>query len=207
MTAKQDNFFVSRGGPKLAHALEAFAIDPAGWVCADLGCSTGGFTDVLLQRAAARVYAVDTGYGVLDWRLRNDGRVVVMERTNALHVTLPEPMDLVVVDANWTRQALILPKAAELLKEGGRIVSLLKPHYEVDAEGKARLRKTKGVLPEEEVPAVVERVVNEIQARGLRVMSRVNSPVRGSAGKNARGNREILLQVIPRPLTVAGYHE
>ena len=89
--------------------LDAFAVDPAGRVCADLGCSTGGFTDVLLRRGAARVYAVDTGYGVLDWRLRNDSRVVVMERTNAMHAELPEPASLVVIDAGWTRQAKLLP--------------------------------------------------------------------------------------------------
>ena len=143
-----DGPYVSRGGLKLAHALEQFALDPSGMTCADLGCSTGGFTDVLLKHGAAKVYAVDTGYGVLDWKLRNDPRVVVMERSNALHTPIPEPVDLVVIDANWTRQAKILPIARSHLKPQGEIVTLVKPHYEFDAE---RLKKTKGVLPVDEL--------------------------------------------------------
>src|SRR5437762_12897685 len=106
--------FVSRAGQKLEHALTSFAIDVKGLTCADLGCSTGGFTDCLLQRGAAKVYAVDTGYGVLDWKLRKDARVVVMERTNAMHVMLPEPVDLVTIDVAGTRPRLILPDAARL---------------------------------------------------------------------------------------------
>src|SRR5438034_4090953 len=103
--------FVSRAGQKLEHALSIFGVDVTGFVCADLGCSTGGFTDCLLQRGAAKVYAVDTGYGVLDWKLRTNERVVVMERTNAMHVTLPEPVDLVTIDVAWTKQRHILPAA------------------------------------------------------------------------------------------------
>src|SRR3989344_6816827 len=123
--------YVSRAGEKLAFALDYWHIDVTGLVCADLGCSTGGFTDCLLQHSAAKVYAVDTGYGVLDYKLRKDPRVVALERTNALHVKLPERVDLVTIDVGWTPQKLILPRALELLKPGGKIISLVKPHYEI----------------------------------------------------------------------------
>src|SRR5438128_543365 len=103
--------FVSRAGQKLQHALATFDIDVTGKACADLGCSTGGFTDCLLQQGAAKVYAIDTGYGVLDWKLRNDPRVIVMERTNAMHVTLPQPVEIVTIDVAWTKQRHILPSA------------------------------------------------------------------------------------------------
>src|SRR5436309_2115272 len=99
--------FVSRAGQKLDHALDVFKIDVAGLTCADLGCNVGGFVDCLLQRGAAKVYAVDTGYGVLDWKLRKDARVIVMERTNAMHVALPERVTLVTIDVAWTRQQYI----------------------------------------------------------------------------------------------------
>src|SRR3954467_13549113 len=122
--------FVSRAGRKLEHALASYAIDVSGLICADLGCSTGGFTDCLLQRGAAKVYAVETGYGVLDWKLRKDPRVVVMERTNAMHVTLPEPVAFITIDVAWTRQKHILPAARRLISDGGRVVALVKPHYE-----------------------------------------------------------------------------
>lgn len=108
--------FVSRGGVKLAAALDYFELNPAGSVCADLGSHVGGFVDCLLQRGAARVYSVDTAYGTLAWTLRRDSRVVTVERTSAMHVTLPEPVDLVTVDVGWTPQAKVLPNAARLLK-------------------------------------------------------------------------------------------
>ena len=107
--------FVSRAGLKLEHAMQTFGLDAAGKVCADLGSNTGGFVDCLLRRGAARVYAVDTGYGVLEWKLRNDPRVVVMERTNAMHVVLPEKVQIVTIDVAWTRQQRILPAAARIL--------------------------------------------------------------------------------------------
>src|SRR5450432_1736534 len=110
--------FVSRAGQKLDHALTAFDLDVSAKICADLGCSTGGFTDCLLQRRAAKVYAVDTGYGVLDWKLRKDPRVVVMERTNAMHVQLPEMVEIVTIDISWTRQKNILPNARKMLADG-----------------------------------------------------------------------------------------
>ncbi|HSU65234.1 MAG TPA: SAM-dependent methyltransferase, partial [Tepidisphaeraceae bacterium] len=113
--------FVSRAGEKLDHALNAFALDVTGWVCADFGSNTGGFTDCLLQRGATKVYAIDTGYGVLDWKLRKDPRVVVMERTNAMHVALPERTDLVVIDVAWTKQRNILPAAMRVVRPGGTV--------------------------------------------------------------------------------------
>ena len=189
--------YVSRGGLKLAHALDAFGLDPAGLTCADFGCSTGGFTDVLLRRGAAKVYAVDTGYGVLDWGLRNDGRVIVLERNNAMHVELPELMNLIVIDANWTRQIRVLPNALKHLRNDGEIITLVKPHYEADdAE---RLRKTKGVLPEERLPEVLVAAERDMAAAGFEVVASERSPIKGSGSKNRRGNAEFLYRL--RPLT------
>src|SRR4051812_1562628 len=111
--------FVSRAGQKLEHVLATFGIDVAGRTCADLGSNVGGFVDCLLQRGAAKVYSIDTGYGVLDWKLRNDARVVVMERANAIHVTLPEKVSLVTIDVAWTKQRIILPAARRLLSDDG----------------------------------------------------------------------------------------
>src|ERR1700742_400014 len=125
--------FVSRAGQKLDYGIAHFKLRIDGAVCADLGCSTGGFVDCLLQRGAGKVYAVDTGYGVLDWKLRNDPRVVVMERTNAMHVSLPEQVDWVSIDVAWTKQKRILPAAKAILKPDGRVITLIKPHYEAAA--------------------------------------------------------------------------
>src|SRR5437773_618782 len=136
--------FVSRAGLKLDHALNHFAIDVRGKVCADLGSNTGGFVDCLLQHDAAKVYAIDTGYGALDWRLRKDPRVIVMERTNAMHATLPEQVAIVTIDVAWTKQRHILPAARRMLRDDGAIITLIKPHYEADP---TLLRK--GILPAE----------------------------------------------------------
>jgi 23S rRNA (cytidine1920-2'-O)/16S rRNA (cytidine1409-2'-O)-methyltransferase len=174
--------YVSRGGEKLAAALDHFRIDPTGRVCADLGCSVGGFTDCLLQRGATKVYAVDTAYGELAWKLRTDARVVVKERTNALHLVLPEPVSLVAIDVGWTRQHLIAPQAHALLEPGGVIVTLIKPHYEAD-----RKLLHKGVLPDEHVDEVVRGVVEDLKRAGLEVVDLVDSPIRGQGG-----NREVL---------------
>jgi 23S rRNA (cytidine1920-2'-O)/16S rRNA (cytidine1409-2'-O)-methyltransferase len=174
--------FASRAGTKLDHALETFAIDVKGLTCADLGCSTGGFTDCLLQRGARRVYAVDTGYGVLDWKLRKDSRVVVMERTNAMHVTLPEPVSLVTIDVAWTKQRYILPAAKKLLSLRGQIVTLIKPHYEAE---RSLLRN--GLLPADQLPKVVAAVSAEIRSLGLEISGIVDSPIKGSGG-----NAEVL---------------
>jgi 23S rRNA (cytidine1920-2'-O)/16S rRNA (cytidine1409-2'-O)-methyltransferase len=179
--------FVSRAGQKLEHAMAEFGIDASGKVCADLGCNAGGFTDCLLQRGAAKVYAVDTGYGALEYKLRRDPRVVVMERTNAMHVTLPEPVSLVVIDVAWTKQKHILPNARKLLADGGEVVTLLKPHYEAE---KSQLKM--GILREEELPGVVERVKREMAAAGFEVKGITTSPIKG-----AKGNVELLAWLRP----------
>jgi 23S rRNA (cytidine1920-2'-O)/16S rRNA (cytidine1409-2'-O)-methyltransferase len=187
--------FVSRGGLKLDHAIAAFGLDVAGLVCADLGCSTGGFVDCLLQRGAAKVYAVDTGYGVLDYKLRKDPRVVVKERTNALHVTLPEQVDLVTIDAGWTRQHHILRAARGLLKPAAhaRVITLIKPHYEVE---QSVLKK--GILPDELVAPTVQRVLGEIASAGWQVLGTVDSPIKGQ-----KGNAEALALLASRPAPAA----
>src|SRR5829696_8490004 len=151
--------FVSRAGRKLDHALTHFDLDVTGKTCADLGSNTGGFVDVLLGRGATKVYAIDTGYGALDWKLRKDPRVVVMERTNAMHVELPEKVDVVTIDVAWTKQRHILPAARRLIADGGFCVSLIKPHYEADAT----LLK-KGILPEDMVQTVVDAVTADVRA-------------------------------------------
>lgn len=177
-----DDACVSRAGAKLAHALRAFGVSPAGLACADLGCSTGGFTDCLLRHGAAKVYAVDRGYGVLDYRLRSDPRVIVLERTDALTVRLPEPVDLVTIDCGWTRQQLILPAARRLLGEGGQIISLVKPHYEAEP---SLLRD--GILPPERVEGVLAPLRSIPAGHGLRLLSETMSPITGSGG-----NQEVL---------------
>jgi 23S rRNA (cytidine1920-2'-O)/16S rRNA (cytidine1409-2'-O)-methyltransferase len=181
MTAEPESSYVSRGGAKLAAALDRFEVDPAGLVCADLGSSTGGFVDCLLRRGAAKVYAIDTAYGQLAWKLRHDHRVVVMERTNALHVELPEKVSLVTVDVGWTKQQVILPPARALLEPGCPIVTLIKPHYEAD---KRWLRG--GVLPDDRVEAVVQQVADNLRLLGLRIQGLAESPIRGQGG-----NREV----------------
>jgi 23S rRNA (cytidine1920-2'-O)/16S rRNA (cytidine1409-2'-O)-methyltransferase len=179
--------FVSRAGQKLERALTSFGIDVNGLTCADLGCSTGGFTDCLLQHGAAKVYSVDTGYGILDWKLRKDPRVVVMERTNAMHVELPEPVDLVTIDVAWTRQRNILPAARRIVRADGAVISLIKPHYEADA---VLLRK--GILPEEHLQSVMQRVESDIKQSGCSSVATVVSPIKG-----AKGNTEVLAWLKP----------
>ena len=174
--------FVSRAGEKLDHALAEFALDVRGFTCADFGSNTGGFTDCLLQRGAAKIYAIDTGYGVLEWKLRKDARVVAMERTNAMHAALPEKVDLVVIDVAWTRQRNILPAARRAMRPEGAVIALIKPHYESDP---AML--IQGVLPDEAVAGVVEAVRRDISDCGFAVVETVRSPIRG-----ARGNVEVL---------------
>ncbi len=180
--------YVSRGGLKLAAALDAFQINPRGLVCADLGCNAGGFTDCLLRRGARCVYAIDKGKGQLDARLRRDERVVVMEGVDALHVRLPQSVDLVAIDVGWTRQRYIVPAAATLLKPDGRIVSLLKPHYEA---GPRRLKG--GVLDPADAPEVLQRTLDDLVRRGFEVTRWIESPITGDAG-----NREFLALIRPR---------
>ncbi len=169
--------YVSRGGIKLAHALDAFRLSVTGLICADFGSHVGGFVDCLLRRGASRVHSVDTCYGTLAWTLRKDERVVVLERTNAMHVRLTEPVDLLTIDAGWTRQERILPNARDQLTSGGRVVTLIKPHYEAPTE---LLRG--GVLPDEHVAGVLEEVCAAIASLGYRVLDRCPSPIRGHGG-------------------------
>jgi 23S rRNA (cytidine1920-2'-O)/16S rRNA (cytidine1409-2'-O)-methyltransferase len=183
------NPYVSRGGLKLRHALDEFKVHVTGLTCADLGASTGGFTDCLLQAGAARVYSVDTAYGEFAWKLRKDSRVVLMERTNALHA---EPaaggVDLVVVDLGWTQQRLLVPVALKWLKDGGKIISLIKPHYEAPELTKAA---SKGILSDAECEAITQRVVNDFPSMGVRVAGLTKSPVLG--GSKGKGNAEWLV--------------
>jgi 23S rRNA (cytidine1920-2'-O)/16S rRNA (cytidine1409-2'-O)-methyltransferase len=181
--------FASRAGQKLEHALLEFEIDVTDKICADLGCSTGGFTDCLLQHGAKQVFAVDTGYGVLDWKLRNDARVVVMERTNAMHVELPLQVDVVTIDVAWTRQRNILPSARRVVRGDGLVISLIKPHYESHA---SQLRK--GILPDEKLSDVMVAVEKDITASGFDLVRTTVSPIRG-----AKGNTEMLAWLRPRP--------
>lgn len=172
--------FVSRGGDKLDHALSRFGIDVTGCVAADLGASTGGFTDCLLQRGAAKVYAVDVGYGQIDERLRRDSRVVVMERTNARYLeSLPEPVVVVVIDVSFISLRLILPVAAKLLAAGGSCVPLIKPQFEAgrDEVGKG------GVVRDPAVHRVViEGVIDQARESGLSLVGITASPLVGPAG-------------------------
>ena len=175
--AEAEGKYVTRSGLKLEHALLAFGVAVEGRICADLGSHQGGFVDCLLQRGAAKVYSVDTSYGTLAWKLRKDPRVVVMERTNAMHLALPEPVDLVTIDVGWTPQRHVLPAAARALKTDGRIISLIKPQYEAtEAERKA------GVVPPENLEPVLARVRMDIQAAGLNLLGETKSPLKGGGG-------------------------
>ncbi|MEM7577381.1 MAG: SAM-dependent methyltransferase [Planctomycetota bacterium] len=173
-----DKKFVSRGGGKLDHALEAFGLDASGWRCADLGCSTGGFVDCLLQRGAAHVFAVDTAYGELAWKLRQDERVTVMERTNALHAHPPPEAkhrcDLVTLDLGWTKQDRALPAVLPWLVNGGTVVTLIKPHYE---SGQHRLH-------DDDAKRITDEVVARLPEWGWTLKGLEPSSVRGGRAKN-----------------------
>ena len=172
--------FVSRGGEKLDHALDTFGIDPEGWICADFGASTGGFTDVLLGRGATRVYAIDVGYGQLHQRIREDERVVVMERTNArLLESLPESIDLVVIDVSFISLKLVLPVATAVLKPGGWCVPLIKPQFEAGREqvGKGGVVRDPDVHRE-----VIRYVLASAKDLGFAVSGLTTSPLTGPAG-------------------------
>ncbi|MEW6252189.1 MAG: SAM-dependent methyltransferase [Planctomycetota bacterium] len=173
----QESRYVSRAGQKLEAALRGFRLVVSGWICTDFGSHTGGFVDCLLQHGAARVHAVDPGYGILDYRLRRDPRVVVHERTNALRFVPPEPCDLVTIDVGWTPQRLILPAVRRALKPGGRVVSLVKPQYEAAA---GALRG--GVVLSEHLESVLMQCRREVAALGWQITSEIESPVRGHGG-------------------------
>ena len=185
--------YVSRGGHKLAAGLDAFGIDPTGLVCLDVGASTGGFTDVLLQRGASRVYALDVGRGQLAEPLRREPRVVSMERTNARALTptaLPEPIALATIDVSFISLDRILAPVASTLGPGGQIVALVKPQFEA-----GRGRTDRGVVRDPTVHReVLERIVDRAQAAGLGTRDIVASPLEGPDG-----NREFLVHLVPGP--------
>ena len=186
--------FVSRGGEKLAHALDCFAIDPEGWTCLDVGASTGGFTDCLLQRGARRVYAVDVGRGQLDQGLRQDERVVVMEGVNARYLepeALGEPVRLATVDVSFISLLKLVPALHPLIVPGGLLLSLIKPQFEA---GRREVGKG-GVVREEAVRVrVIREVAAGLAAIGFDLRGIVDSPVRG-----AKGNLEAIA-CLERPL-------
>jgi 23S rRNA (cytidine1920-2'-O)/16S rRNA (cytidine1409-2'-O)-methyltransferase len=178
--------FVSRGGDKLTAALDAFSLDPVGRVCLDVGASTGGFTDALLRRGARSVVAVDVGYGQLAWSLRQDPRVIVLERINIRHLDrLPVPADLAVIDVSFISLRLVLSPVRELLNPPGDIVALVKPQFEV---GKGAVGKG-GVIRD---PEQHRRVLGELRQfareKGYAIAGEIPSPILG-----AKGNREFLL--------------
>ena len=182
--------FVSRGGDKLAGALGAFQLNPQGWTCADGGASTGGFTDCLLQHGAVRVYAIDVGDGILDWKLRNDPRVVVMEKTNArLLERLPESIRLAVIDASFISLRLLLPVVRRWLTFDGEIIALIKPQFEAGRERVGR----KGVVRDPRVHVDVLTEVLDFAARlNLATRGLIRSPLLGPAG-----NAEFLARFAP----------
>ena len=197
----QTPVFVSRGGLKLHHALDAFGFDPTQKLCADFGCSTGGFTDCLLQANAQCVHSIDTAYGEFAWKLRTDDRVVIHERSNALHLEPPTEVieqggiDLGVIDLGWTRQSRALHAAARWLKPDGHIISLVKPHYEAD---KSELGDG-GILDPDRAKEIAEEVRDSLEKLGYRVLDWTKSPVLGGKMKKGKlrgkGNPEWLVLV------------
>lgn len=182
--------YASRGGFKLAAALDAFRLDVRGWTVADVGASTGGFVDCLLQRGAIRAYAIDVGYGQLAWKLRQDPRVVLMERTNARYLeTLAEPVDLVTIDVSFISLKLILPAVSGWLREQGQIVALIKPQFEANPEQV----EEGGVVRDKAVHrAVLEDLTAWATSQGLGSMGLIRSPLTGPAG-----NVEFLVHWVP----------
>ncbi|MGM9556335.1 MAG: TlyA family RNA methyltransferase [Oscillospiraceae bacterium] len=179
--------YVSRGGFKLEKALKVFPANPADKVCIDCGASTGGFTDVLLQNGAKKVYSVDVGYGQLAWSLRQDERVVNMERTNIRYISseqIPEPIDLAVMDLSFISIKLVLPAVCSLLKDGGALICLIKPQFEAGREEVGK----KGVVRDKNVHlAVIDGILDFAPSVGMTVMGLDFSPIKGP-----EGNREYL---------------
>lgn len=190
--------YVSRGGAKLAKALGDFNIDVAGKTALDVGASTGGFTDCLLQHGAARVFAVDVGYGQLDWRLRNDPRVVVFEKTNVRYLeasALPCRAGLAVIDVSFISLKLVLPPVKKLLEPGADVVALIKPQFEV---GKGQVGKGGVVRSPEDHQRVIEEIAGAAAALGFRVYRAIESPLLGP-----KGNREFLMHLGNSPSSEA----
>lgn len=174
--------YVSRGGLKLEKALRDFGVKPEGYVCSDSGASTGGFTDCLLQQGAKKVFAIDVGYGQLDWKIRSDERVVVMERTNIRYVTpeqLGEPLDLSVIDVSFIGLEIVLPTIKTLLKPTGQVLCLIKPQFEA---GKENVGK-KGVVRDARIhQMVLDNFVSLVDGLGFRILGLTFSPVKGPEG-------------------------
>ena len=186
--AERPHPYVSRGGVKLQQALDEFDIDPRGLTCADIGISTGGFTDCLLSRGAARVHGVDVGYGQTAWKIRTDPRVVLHERTNARHLTagaFGDPVALLVVDVSFIGLSRLLPVLVHLVDPGGQIVALVKPQFELPASAV----EAGGVVRDPELrQEAVDRVGSAARALGLEVAGQTTSPIKG-----AEGNVEFLV--------------
>jgi 23S rRNA (cytidine1920-2'-O)/16S rRNA (cytidine1409-2'-O)-methyltransferase len=187
--------YVSRGGDKLSPALDHFGIDVEGRVALDVGCSTGGFTDCLLQRGAKLVYAVDVGYGQFDWRLRQDPRVVLIERTNIRHLArsaIGHPIEIAVVDVSFISLAIVLPSVMPFLGCAATVVALVKPQFEV---GKGRVGRGGIVRDESLRSGVKDKIIRLAERLGLRVAGSMDSPLHGR-----KGNREILMSFSLPPL-------
>lgn len=188
LTCKGEDIpFVSRGGVKLQAALQSFAVGVEGTVCLDVGASTGGFSDCLLQHGARRVYAVDVGYGQLAWKLRQDPRVVLMERTNARHIKpgdVPEPIDIATVDVSFISLELIIPAILPLLQHSGTVIPLIKPQFEVGRGqvGKGGIVRDRGLQTE-----VIERLQRRFETHGLIWLDCIPCPILGP-----KGNQEYL---------------
>ena len=196
--------WVSRAGAKLDHALNTFGFDVDGKRCADFGCSTGGFTDCLLQHGAREVVSLDTGYGILDWKLRQDDRVEVRERTNVLHASLPDdPVDLVVIDVGWTPQSKVLPVARQWLAPDGHIISLVKPHYERSAAGGGH-GSDHGILDDETAHRILDETLKGLPDMGWLVLGQATSPLRGAkSGKRKKGAGNLEFLALLKPLSEA----
>ena len=180
--------YVSRAGEKLAAALDAFQIHSEGLIGLDVGCSTGGFTDCLLQRGAKRIYAVDVGYGQFDWRLRHDPRVVLLERTNVRFLapsSIPDPIDVAVVDVSFISLTIVLPCLVKFLGASATVVVLVKPQFEV---GRGKVGKGGVVRDDAQRQAVTEKIIQCGASLGFEPIGVVDSPVEGR-----KGNREILV--------------
>ncbi len=175
--------FVSRAGLKLNHALEIFSenhkLNAKDMVCADFGCNLGGFTDCLLQHGASKIYSVDTAKNCLEWNLRNNSKIKVIEKTNAMHVQLPEKVDLIVSDVAWTKQEKILPNIKLNLKNSGYVITLIKPHYEARRE-----ELQKGKVMEACLPDILNRINFVFKENNFQVIEIIKSPITGKSGKN-----------------------
>ena len=192
ITVKGDDCpYVSRGGYKLEKAIDVFDLDMTDKVCADIGASTGGFTDCMLQNGASRVYSIDVGYGQLDWKLRNDPRVVNIEKCNVRYLTpeqVPEQVDFISVDVSFISLSLIFPVMKRILKDGGSAVCLIKPQFEA---GREEVSAGKGIIRDPKVhERVISEVISEAETNGLYMSGLSYSPVKG-----AKGNIEYLISL------------